>query len=82
MVYLSPDYLGKIFKTKNGLSIGETIQKVRIERVCEMLGATNKTIREIAFACGFEDIKFFYSVFKKRMGVLPSTYRKNTKYKL
>ena len=80
-VYLNPDYLGRIFKKQTGLSISETIQKVRIERACNLLATTDKTISNIAFLCGFEDMKFFYNVFKKRMGILPSKYRKNIKLK-
>ncbi len=78
-VYLNPDYLGRIFKKQTGLSITNMIQKVRIEKACELLTATDKSVADIALLCGFEDTKFFYTVFKKRMGALPSAYRKSFK---
>lgn len=80
-VFLNPDYLGRIFKKQTGRSISEMIQKVRIEEACEQLASTNKSIAEIAHLCGFEDTKFFYTVFKKRMGILPGDYRKSLKNK-
>ncbi|MBR5542849.1 MAG: helix-turn-helix domain-containing protein [Oscillospiraceae bacterium] len=79
MVYLNPDYLGRIFKSMTGMSISLMIQKVRVAEVCKLLTTTKKSVSEIAVACGFDDMKFFYTVFKKHMGVLPGYYRKNTR---
>lgn len=78
-VYLNPDYLGRIFKRHTGSSITEALQKKRIEQVCYLLTTTDRPINEIASACGFAEMHFFYNVFKKRMGVLPGEYRENTK---
>ena len=74
-VYLSRDHLGRVFRDATGLSITAMIQKVRIEHVCRLLTTTDRTISDIAAACGFEDMKFFYSVFKKHIGMLPGEYR-------
>ena len=40
-----------------------------------------KRLLDLATACGFDDMKFFYSVFKKHMGVLPGYYREQTSKK-
>ncbi|MBQ7381178.1 MAG: helix-turn-helix domain-containing protein [Clostridia bacterium] len=77
-VYFNQDYLARIFKEQTGYSITGMVQKVRVENVCKLLSTTNQTIFQIARDCGFEDMKFFYKVFKKYMGVLPSEYRKHT----
>jgi len=78
-VYMNPDYLGRIFRAETGMTMSEMIQKVRIERVCAMLLGTSGTVSGIAAACGFEDMKFFYKVFKRYMGVLPGEYRKRAR---
>lgn len=78
-VFLNQDYLGRIFKTATGMNISAMIQKVRIEHACHLLSVSNRTITDIATACGFEDMKFFYSIFKKQMDVLPGEYRKQTR---
>jgi len=78
MVYLSPDYLGKIFKKETGMTIGTMVQQVRIEKVCHLLASTDYTVAKIAEACGFEDMNFFYKIFKKHMGILPGEYRRMT----
>ena len=77
-VYFNPDYLARLFKEHTGLSITGMVQKVRVEQVCKLLSTTAKSIVQIAAECGFEDMKFFYKVFKKQMGVLPSEYRRQT----
>ena len=78
-VFLHPDYLGRIFKKQTGMTISGMVQKVRIDKACHYLTTTDMNISEIAEMCGFEDTKFFYSVFKRRLGVLPGEYRKQVK---
>jgi len=39
--------------------------------------ARRRTITEIAFACGFNDLSHFGRVFAERMGMTPSQWRKN-----
>lgn len=80
-VFLHPDYLGRIFREATGMNISTMIQKVRVENACYFLSTTNLNIADIAHRCGFDDTKFFYTVFKKRMGVLPGEYRKNIQTK-
>ena len=77
-VYLSRDHVGRLFREQTGMSITAMIQQVRVEHVCRLLTTTDRTVSDIAAACGFEDLKFFYSVFKKHTGQLPGDYRKQT----
>lgn len=77
-VYLNADYLGRVFRSTTGMTISAMIQKVRIEHVCHLLSITDRTVADIAASCGFDDMKFFYNVFKKNMGVLPAYYREQT----
>lgn len=78
-VHVSPDYLGRVFKEVAGETISTRIQKTRIHNACRLLTSTQRTVADIATACGFGDAKFFYSVFKKYMGMSPGDYRKKAK---
>ena len=80
LVYLNPDYLGRIFKKDTGMTISEAIQAKRIERACFLLSTTDKPVSDIARESGFCDPNFFYKIFKRRMGTLPGQYRENTKH--
>ena len=76
-VYLTPDHLGRIFRETTGMTIGNMIQKVRLDNACSLLANTDKSIAEIASLSGFNDMKFFYKIFKQTIGSLPSEYREN-----
>lgn len=78
-VYMDLSYLGRVFRKTTGMSISGMIQKVRVDHACRMLSDTKRTISDISHSCGFDDIKFFYKVFKKQIGVLPGEYREQKK---
>ena len=74
-VFLSNDYLGRLFKEITGTTIGAYIQKVRLDLACKLLKDTDKTVSEIAELSGFGDIKSFYTVFKRELKITPAKYR-------
>ena len=80
-VFLHPDYVGRIFRSATGMSISVMIQKVRVDKACHYLSSTDFNISDVAQKCGFEDVKFFHTVFKKMMGMSPGDYRKQTQNK-
>jgi AraC-like DNA-binding protein/mannose-6-phosphate isomerase-like protein (cupin superfamily) len=63
-----------------GKYIGQTpnsyLTKYRIQKSCELLSDTERTISEIALTCGFQDASYFSQVFRKMVGVVPHEYRK------
>jgi AraC-like DNA-binding protein len=42
-----------------------------------LLRETDKTVTEIAFACGFNDSNYFTARFHREVGTTPLKYRKN-----
>ena len=75
-VNLSPTYLSRKFKSSTGFGCREYLVLVRIQAACVMLVETNKSIIEIASACGFRNSNYFGDVFKKEKGLSPLQYRK------
>jgi transcriptional regulator GlxA family with amidase domain len=67
------------FKKSTGNSFVEYIQRVKVEAVKKQLEAGRKTVNEIIFEVGYNDINAFREVFKKYAGMSPIDYRK--KYK-
>jgi AraC family transcriptional regulator, melibiose operon regulatory protein len=63
-----------------GNYIGQTpnsyLTQYRIQKSCEMLQDTDRTISEIAISCGFQSASYFSYVFRKEIGVVPQSYRK------
>lgn len=72
---LNPDYYTKVFKKLCGLTPCDLIQHIRISRAVELLLNTGFMISDISGMVGFDDANYFARIFKKIMGVSPTTYR-------
>ena len=72
----SVPYLSIKFKKDTGMNFNEYVQKYRIEQSCVMLKNSNKKIYDISRAVGYNDLKYYNSVFKKLMGMTPYKFRK------
>jgi len=69
-------YFRKMFKKYTGVSPGQYHLQLRIIRAKEMLVSTDKSIKEISLELGFQTIHYFSLLFKKKVGVNPSEFRK------
>lgn len=72
---LSPCYLQKQFKQCYGQSPTEYLIFLRIVHAKELLRTTQKSIGEIAYATGFENLGYFTRLFKRQEGLTPQEYR-------
>lgn len=63
------------FKKRTHKSFSDFLSDLRIGEASRQLLDTSKTIREIAYDCGFNNISNFNRIFKKKKGVNPSEYR-------
>jgi AraC family transcriptional regulator, L-rhamnose operon transcriptional activator RhaR len=77
VVFLSPNYISKLFKDFTGYTITDFIQKIRIEEACKLLKETDRKIVDISHEVGYKDLTHFLEVFKKMTGKSPSVYRKD-----
>ena len=78
-VYMSPDYLTKLFKKETGVSLSEYIIEKRIALAEQLLDATKLSIVEIAQKTGFSYSSYFVKIFKKKRGITPQQYREKNK---
>lgn len=76
-MFFNKNYISKLFKKQTGLSINEFVREIRLKEACRQLSGTRRNITDIAYDCGFTDMKTFYQVFKKYMGCTPKAYRDN-----
>lgn len=65
------------FGKKTNKSISEYIIDVRIGRASRLLVDTARSISDICYECGFNNISNFNRIFKMRRGVSPSSFRDN-----
>lgn len=74
--HFTTQYISRRFKAETGYTFSKYLQKVRIEKACELLACTDKMITDIAEKVGYYDIKYFNDLFKSMIKVTPSEYRK------
>lgn len=72
---ISESYLTKIFRAKTSYSVVEYITQYRLKQAIELLMDANVKIYEIAEKVGYQDSRYFSTLFKKEMGLTPSEFR-------
>ena len=71
----SPSTVSHLFKKHTGVSVMKYIHNLRINQAKKLLTATDLPISTIAQTCGFSNINYFPTAFKKAVGITPSEYR-------
>lgn len=79
MFHLTTAYVGKIFKSVQGVSYASYVTQCRLEEAKELLLETNKTIGEISSELGFVNSAYFTTVFKNAYGMTPTAFRSQGK---
>ena len=77
MVYVTPQYLSRLFRKYLGCSAYEYLTGYRISKARELLLSSPRSeVQEIARQVGFTDSSHFIAVFRKITGVTPLEFRK------
>lgn len=66
-------------KKETGFSVGEWVQKLRVNGALELLKSTNYPLKYISEQVGYKSVQGFIKAFKKNLGTTPSNFRKNIK---
>ncbi|MDD7885377.1 AraC family transcriptional regulator [Flavivirga sp. 57AJ16] len=72
----SSSHLFTLFKQKTGYSPIHYFNYLKIQKACQYLIFTTKSVKEISFALGYNDPLYFSRLFKKIMSSSPLQYRK------
>ena len=78
-VGVHPVTLARAFRRTFGCTVGEYLRRLRIERASEQLVTGSQSLAEIALAAGFADQSHFSNVFRRRVGMSPSAYRREAR---
>lgn len=76
-IFISPQYLSKVFKDETGVNFVDYVTQTRMEKAKELLIETNENIETIAGKVGYNTPHYFIKKFKERYGVTPRNYRQN-----
>ena len=70
-----PYYLGDLFRKHLGKTLHAYIDEVRLNHASELLLLTEKSIYEIAAACGYKNAEHFTRRFRGSYGMAPTEWR-------
>ena len=73
--FVSPCYLSHKFKNETGYTIKRYILNRKLGEAQSLLVFSDIPIKEIAAVCGYSNLQYFYSVFKKYVGNTPNEIR-------
>ncbi|WP_024864965.1 response regulator transcription factor [Butyrivibrio sp. FCS014] len=74
-VFLTPEYMAKMFKKETGISLKQYISDYRISVAKELLASPGARISDVASEVGFDNFSYFSTVFKKTTGYTPNEYQ-------
>ncbi|MBE6730739.1 MAG: helix-turn-helix transcriptional regulator [Ruminococcaceae bacterium] len=75
---ISRSYFNRIFKKQFSVTPVQYINKLKIERAKFLLSCDAYTHEEIANLCGFNDTKYFYTVFKSVTNTVTKKFKQHT----
>ncbi|RXZ80442.1 AraC family transcriptional regulator [Paenibacillaceae bacterium] len=74
-LYITPNYLSRIFKQETGKSFSQYLSMKRVERACQLLTTSTLKIYQVGEAVGYPNSRYFSEWFQKQTGLSPSDYR-------
>ncbi|MCL2461250.1 MAG: helix-turn-helix domain-containing protein [Defluviitaleaceae bacterium] len=74
---MNPSYFSRIFKKETGLNFVEALTAMRLEKARALLATTTIRIADVALSVGYQNSRYFWTLFKKLNGCSPSEYRES-----
>ncbi len=66
-----------LFKTKTGYAPIDYFFQMKMQKACQHLNFSDRSIKDIAFSMGFDDPYYFSKRFRAIIGISPKKYRTN-----
>ena len=73
--HYNEDYFNRIIKKNTGLTFQQLRMHFRLEYAKKLVTNSNLSIDEIAKQCGYQNLGYFYRVFREKYGKTPSKFR-------
>ncbi|MFD2615069.1 response regulator [Paenibacillus gansuensis] len=79
IVFLNPVYFSQLFKQKTGQGYKEYVIHLRLEQAKLLLANPDLKVADVAERIGYQDIRHFTQVFRKKFGATPTEYRQQAR---
>ncbi len=77
LVNMSETAFSHFFKKRTHRSFSELLHDVRVGNATRLLIESEKSMAEIGYECGFNNLSNFNRIFKKKKGCTPSEFKKS-----
>ncbi len=74
--YISPSYLGTLFRRELGVNYKDYLTRIRMREACRLLNNYRYTVKEVGAMVGYSDAKYFREHFQRHTGMTPAGYRR------
>lgn len=75
-----PHYkISKLVKKQTNMTFKELLQEKRLNKAKQLLNETDISVVEIISLVGYENLTYFYKIFKEKYGYTPKNYKNTTK---
>ena len=75
LFYMNSSYLSHLFRRQTGEKYVQYLNGIRIAKAKDLLLTTDRKLYQIARSVGYDNVKYFFRVFKKWEGITPEQYR-------
>ncbi len=75
LFFLSHEHISRMFKKKTGEGITQYILRKKMEAAVDLIMTSDYTMKNIGELLGFENIPYFYKMFKKTYDCSPGEYK-------
>jgi two-component system response regulator YesN len=75
--HLSPCEFSRRFHADQGVSFSQYLLRLRVERAATLLAEPRRSVSDVAYSVGFNDLSYFARVFRRFAGMPASAYRQS-----
>ena len=73
--------VARLFVTELGITPHDFVESVRLDQARNLLEATGRALKTVAFECGFASPEQMRAAFQRRLGISPARYRESFRTK-
>lgn len=73
--HYNPDFFNRLIKEYSDMTYTELLQSERLHRAEQLLLTTENSVNSIAHEIGYQNLGYFYKLFRQKHGMLPTEYR-------
>lgn len=73
----SYEHLSRSLKKYKNITLSDFVNTIRLNHAANLLVYSNLSITDIGLECGFNNVSYFVTCFKKKYGISPKSFRNN-----